>query len=813
MSNLDEIIKQLEETKTATYLEPIDITWGYQNQLVNTIEMLLLMLTKTSEISFISNYTETNIYSSLGISLEQATIIQESNEMLLQLHRYIIKYCIQEFTLASYLKKLMDDTILEMPEQNMDSLLEFINSGTQAGIQVGGGFYEKFLAGIFKIMILLMIVEASPMPQTESSDMSLQLFDENYRMNKGLLTVSVKNFQQELMALKERSSGPIEMNNMVAIYDAGLKEKNEQFMGSFLSLFNNQQEGQRVLSDIISNFNRESRSFSRSVEESCIELMTMSSEKGIFAEWKTLDDAEETIEKINKAKTAVDEKQKGNMAANLGAAAASAVSGDVVSAYAYVLDLGSDLSNWLSSSEVESASTEIIEQSSPTKDLTVAEKKILESNIFTYSTFYCSTGYNLQLDLKGTNVEVVGDKIEYLWMISLINQLESNLQFQISKISASKESAESKKSALYILTSLLQRLTVLKVITDSLERIVNYSFKLEMIKLAKYSDPKTMDEFKIYLDKQLDSLKTQLARLNEAFPLKAQALAREKSLIEEEIKLKSLQQDIDDTLQKADTIATQRRADRNAAWLQGQWNATRTGIEAMTGILNSATALGVESIVKFVKAPSVALLHEGLQFVNSILWEILSSPAGWGILIGGLIFVQFSFGGVTGSIRLFKKGGELFVAILQGSILFVYKLISTPFGYIYRQIATMHVNIAAGQIANAPQAAQPVAQIANAPQAARRAQTPQQAAAERALLEAEERRGVDYGQYGIDNMINFRKKRREGQIPQGDPYDPDNVYGGRRRKTRKNKKKRTRKMKGRKRRQTKHRKNRQTKKR
>jgi hypothetical protein len=109
------------------------------------------------------------------------------------------------------------------------------------------------------------------------------------------------------------------------------------------------------------------------------------------------------------------------------------------------------------------------------------------------------------------------------------------------------------------------------------------------------------------------------------------------------------------------------------------------------------------------------------------------------------------------------------------------------------------------------QAAQPVAQIANAPQAARRAQTPQQAA-ERALLEAEERRGVDYGQYGIDNMINFRKKRREGQISQGDPYDPDNVYGGRR-KTRKNKKKKTRKMKGRKRRQTKHRKNRQTKKR
>jgi hypothetical protein len=75
------------------------------------------------------------------------------------------------------------------------------------------------------------------------------------------------------------------------------------------------------------------------------------------------------------------------------------------------------------------------------------------------------------------------------------------------------------------------------------------------------------------------------------------------------------------------------------------------------------------------------------------------------------------------------------------------------------------------------------------------------------------RRGINYGRYGVVNMQNYREQQRQGNIPDDEPYDPNNVYGGRRRKTRKNKRKRTRKMKGGKRRQTKHRKNRQTKKR
>ena len=95
------------------------------------------------------------------------------------------------------------------------------------------------------------------------------------------------------------------------------------------------------------------------------------------------------------------------------------------------------------------------------------------------------------------------------------------------------------------------------------------------------------------------------------------------------------------------------------------------------------------------------------------------------------------FGGITGTIKIFKKGGEIFLAISWGGILFVYKLIQTPFGYVYRQIATMRVN-------DAPAI---VPEIQNA---------------------------IDYGQYGEANYQAFLDQQEEGE-----EYEPMTNYANR----------------------------------
>jgi hypothetical protein len=115
------------------------------------------------------------------------------------------------------------------------------------------------------------------------------------------------------------------------------------------------------------------------------------------------------------------------------------------------------------------------------------------------------------------------------------------------------------------------------------------------------------------------------------------------------------------------------------------------------------------------------------------------------------LYIQFAFGGVIGTIKIFKKGGEWFLAIIWGGIVFVYKLIKTPFGYIYKQIATIYV--------------------------------PNQ---------------------------NDALNPNGNNVLQIEDLPPN---GGNRRKTRKHKKKRTNKLNGRKKRQTKYRKGRRTKKR
>ena len=219
-------------------------------------------------------------------------------------------------------------------------------------------------------------------------------------------------------------------------------------------------------------------------------------------------------------------------------------------------------------------------------------------------------------------------------------------------------------------------------------------------------------------------------------------------------------------IQNATSIARQRASDRRAKELGDWWSSTQTIGNSWVYLGLHATDFGresfgqaIESIGAFAGEAPLALVRSVLKFVNKVLYELLTSPSGWIILIGGLFTLTFMFGGITGTIKIFKKGGELFLTISWGGILFVYKLISTPFGYIYRQIATMRVDA---------------------------------------------------------NYQAFLAGEEEGEV-----YDPTTNYanrGGKKKrrskgiKTRKNKRKRTRKLKRGKRKQTKHRKSRPTKK-
>ena len=311
-------LKMLEESGNAILLEPIDILWGIPNQFINSIENILIILVKTSSIPLIPDYTKSEIYTNLGITSEQAKIVQESNQTLIQLQTYIEKYCVQQYTLFSIIKQTMDEIVLGLPETSGDSLLEFIESGIdqqaklQGGenIQVGGNPHlDRLIPIILKIIFLFVIVLPSGFgDQTNKPQLVTQ--------QTGMVSVSANQLIKGLFEQLETRSGPVDVNTLVVQFDKKNKEQTAGIIGSILSFIKPPENGQQVLQKAIESFNIDSRKFSRSAEESCIELMKMAKDKGVFKEWRDMDSLKETSDKLQNISTAV-ENQNANIQSNM----------------------------------------------------------------------------------------------------------------------------------------------------------------------------------------------------------------------------------------------------------------------------------------------------------------------------------------------------------------------------------------------------------------------------------------------------------------------------------------------------------------
>lgn len=807
---IEDMLNNLKKTSNAIQLDNIDPLWDIPNQFVNSIQMLLIILTKTSSIPFIPDFTEEPIYTDLGINLEQAKLIQESNNTLLQLHASIIKYCVQQYTIASYIKNMMDTIVLQIPETDMSGLIDFItNYKANKNIQKGGQLLtNKLIPMLFMIICLIQIVLPSKVEDTKS--LQLTSSDNLAQFQKGMISSSLKNIAEQLFQTPEITSGPVNMNTLVIQYDKKTIDETSGLIGSVLSLFNTPEDGQAVLKKTVDDFNAESRNISSGVEEQCIDIMQIGYEHGVFTQLQDMDTLQETSDKLQAIGLAFIEKNNefqsdivSDVVGVITSAAVVPFTGDTVTPLAFLTDMGSVLWDVFQSGKTVTKQTKEV-LNPPPSQLTETQKIELREKMFAYSKVYCSSGYNLQLNLDGTTINVIGDKIEYQQMINMINTLEANIAAQNTNLDLRGDDTQTQIS-INILDSLHQRLGVLKGITTSLEQIVNFSFKLKMTRFATYSSPTSMGEFQTFLTNQLTDLKKMLAKLKTQFPKREADLKLQKTQAEEDADLNMFEAETEAFQTAAAAAARQHDAEASAREL-GNWGiAVATIVQSWVDLGLNTSEFGRQNLGKTVKSiadlagePVKVLFNSLLEFVTNILKQLILSPAGLLAILGGLLYIQFAFGGVIGTIKIFKKGGEWFLAIIWGGIVFVYKLIKTPFGYIYKQIATIYVPNQNDAL-NPPPPLNPngnnVLQIEN------RDPFMNRAAYDRIQEPGEDYDGdIDYVQIEID-------RNRRGILGGG-----RRLKGGRR-KTRKHKKKRTNKLNGRKRRQTKYRKGRRTKKR
>jgi hypothetical protein len=725
MSNnfFSNFVKQLKGNSDTLHLD-LDITWDIPNLLLNSNELLLIMLTKLSMIPFIDDYTK--ISNDLGLSVEQAKTIQESNIILLQLQKAIKQYCIQQFVLGSIMKSEMDNVIMTSPEisdvKSIDELFDYIEN--YKNNQSGGNPYSNLsIIGILMILTILSLTSLGNIDESKDiSDMQLVVNKNNLinPYNSQMVNISLEDFSEvisEKPLIKSRKE--TSLNKMVVKYDQKIESKKNELINGFLSKFTTTQSGIEVLQGLIDNFNKQSLGFSQGVENACWELMDKANENGVFSHYMDFDSIDKTKQKIENIEELVkdhnlnikDQVVGSTVGTVVSAVSTAIITGDPTSALSeaapYIASLGSSLWDSLTNTKKITEETkkllEVEEKTNVSTQLTIQQKMDLENKIYHFSKFYCSNGYNLQLDLQGTNIQVIGDKIEYDFILNVIALLESNLDLKITNASLDKDV---NKLVINILISLQQRLEILKAITNKLFEIINFSLQTHITRIERVATPDSLSMLDKYFDDQLKELNNMLTNLNKEFPKKEQQLMQEASLFMAEKKIKEFEDDLklqqteaEAESQQRQNAIVQRVAEMKAEDVSASWKATKTISRSYIDLALNGTSFIGEGLGDFTKMIGDSALKvplgaakSFLDFINNFLWLLITNPSGWLILGSGLIFLSFWFGGIMGFINIFKYGGSIFVTFTYGGFMFIYKLIKTPFGYIYRKEDIIAIN-------------------------------------------------------------------------------------------------------------------------
>lgn len=720
MNNLRNITNNISGLQLLDEKE-LDITWDYFNLLTSSNEMLLFTLTKlcmipmTDYMAPVSESDPRKVFELFDLTEEQALRVQSVNVELLNIQKALQIYCSQSFALSMLSSKFLSDLIDNIPEetnvQDIDSLMRtvqaFIDLKEQKGGAIDDTFKKGFFINLFKTLILFLL--AAPAVQSSSQlttglELVTDVGNAYNPYNTLVISASAEQILEQLEG-REFKKKEIDVSRSIAAYDRTFKNKYDGAIGTLISYFNQiDTSGKQQLLDIVDNVNNDLRNISVGTEKVCLELMKISYDKGIFRTWNTLDTIDQTNQKIKEAKRLAEEERSQSIS-NVGTSALSAAKsiakGDVMSTVDYISSMGTSIWGLLSSTEktqekIESMAKEL----QPTSMLTLQQKKEYENKSYIASKLYCTFGYNLQLSFDEiTNVlDVVGDKAEHSWIINLINVLEENLKVQITALTVDAQTDESKKTELNILVSTLQRLDILKAITNQLSDIINFSFKTHILKVQIQPSKNSINDIKTYFDNQLIELNSLLVKLNELFPKQIQQLEEEKEIVEANIELETLKQNVLDIKSNADAIVKQRAAERYAVEAASGWNATQTIVSSWFKIGESAIELaGTEAgnilggvtkgIVGAVGQIPREFIRSNLDLVNGILWDLISRPgAGWIAISFPLFALLIYFGQILNFVRVFYYGGERCIYIISGTFVFIYRIVATPVGFLLRPI-------------------------------------------------------------------------------------------------------------------------------
>jgi len=677
------VLRELEKDGNAVHIEGLDVTLDVNNQLIVLIQMLPLLLTKLSCLPLVPEFTEVK-----GLTREQATMVQELNAQLIYAHGITQKYITQQYFVLVCIQKMMKEVISNIPETDMTHLLDYIRNYNELkhdkrNFQKGGlpNPFMKSLVYLFSIVSLFAPSASASDPNTAVSFAGLP--DD---FTRGIIHFNKDTFQKELEQLSATQSDETDINTMVATVDAETNEKLKTIFGFISNILATSATGRQQLEKIISDFNEDIHDIAMNATETCKSLMSLASQNGIFdsehfTSIKEINEVKEQIESVEEELKKRQDTQKISTVSNFLKGTFTTIvapfTGDFATSIINIYDGVDFIYEFFDNTDDTPEQKAIAALHQKRKSLTYKENMAFNENLYQLSRLYCLNSYNLKIRLNSTfnTIELIGDKISYIEMISFITTVEKNIADKINKLSG--DNTDFVKLAL---ESLQERLYVLKEISAYLSNIIGESKTTINAMNTMNTKKNPLNKFEAYFKSKLDELRTLLTEAMSTFPLTERMNKATKTQLN--AKLNNLKNEEDMMQVHHDIVKI-----RNMQDLLKSVSPALESFESIAGIIAKFVEVGTEGVAGVALAAPKGAVKASANTLSELVQELVPTS----VLYGMGVFMILSIMSISGQIIMFTQSGQLMLAVVTFPFVCVYKLVVTPIGYVCTLVGSLCV--------------------------------------------------------------------------------------------------------------------------
>jgi hypothetical protein len=183
-----------------------------------------------------------------------------------------------------------------------------------------------------------------------------------------------------------------------------------------------------------------------------------------------------------------------------------------------------------------------------------------------------------------------------------------------------------------------------------------------------------------------------IKQLGETYPLYNAHQEREREIALASVAQQVLEQEIEDINANGTSFIERQKADRSAKQNREWYKSMQSYWGSWGEIAKNASSDLTEEVVEiFGDTVVVGPVRGLLKVLNSVLYELVTTPSGWFLMMSMTFSFLYLLSGIRGTIQIFTRGPVMFFAFVWGCFVFIYKIIITPFGLIYRHVRTIFV--------------------------------------------------------------------------------------------------------------------------